>query len=57
VRRRALHGFGLALMLASPLWLTLQEHANYFNFGISLALGICLLVLAGYFPEEKKKGD
>ena len=47
-------GFGLALMLASPLWLTLQERANYFNFGISLGLGICLLVLAGYFPEEKK---
>jgi multisubunit Na+/H+ antiporter MnhE subunit len=55
VTRRALHGFGLALMLASPLWLTLQEQPSYFNFGISLVLGICLLVLAGHFPEEKKR--
>ena len=57
MKRRALHGFGLALMLASPMWLTMPERPNYFTFGVSLFLGILLLVLGGYLPEEKKKGD
>ncbi len=46
MKRRLLLAFGLALLLFSPLWLTLGEPRNYFNFGISLVLGILLLVLA-----------
>jgi hypothetical protein len=46
VKKRLLHGFGFALMLASPIWITMSETPNYFNFAISLALGILLLVLA-----------
>jgi len=44
-------------MLASPMWLTMPERPNYFTFGVALLLGILLLVLGGFFPEEKKKGD
>jgi hypothetical protein len=45
MKRRLLLGFGLALLLFSPLWLTLAEPSNYLNFGISFLLGILLLVL------------
>jgi hypothetical protein len=45
-KERILHGLGLALMLASPMWLTFEKPANYVNFGISLLLGILLLILA-----------
>ena len=33
-------------MLASPIWLTIEKPPNYFNFGVSLVLGVLLLVLA-----------
>jgi len=46
VKKRALHGFGVALLLASPIWLTLEKPPNYFNFAISLLLGILLLILS-----------
>jgi hypothetical protein len=45
-KERILHGLGLALLLASPIWLTFEKPPNYTNFGISLLLGILLLVLA-----------
>lgn len=45
-KQRLFHGLGLALLLASPIWLTFEKPPNYFNFGISLLLGILLLVLA-----------
>ncbi len=32
-------------MLASPMWITLEKPPNYFTFGVSLVLGILLLVL------------
>jgi len=35
----------MALMLASPVWLTLEKPPNYFTFGISISLGILLNVL------------
>jgi len=43
--KRLLLAFGLALLLFSPLWLTLAEPRNYLNFGISFFLGILLLIL------------
>jgi hypothetical protein len=46
VKKRLLHGLGMALMLASPFWLTLEDPPNYFAFGISIALGILLNALA-----------
>ena len=33
-------------MLASPLWITMEKPPNYLNFGVSLVLGILLLILA-----------
>ena len=45
MKKRALHGFGIALLLASPIWLTLERPPNYFNFAISLLLGVLLLIL------------
>ena len=45
MKKRALHGFGMALLLASPIWLTLERPPKYFNFAISLLLGILLLIL------------
>jgi hypothetical protein len=52
VKKRVLHGFGMALMLASPLWITFTEPRDYFRFGISLALGILLVVFAQLTPES-----
>jgi hypothetical protein len=46
VKKRALHGFGIALMLFSPIWITMQVPPSYLNFGVSLVLGILLLILA-----------
>jgi hypothetical protein len=46
MKKRALHGFGMAFLLASPIWITMQEPSNYVNFAISLVLGILLLILA-----------
>jgi hypothetical protein len=43
----------MALMLASPIWLTIERPPNYFNFAISLILGTLLLVLARLSPESK----
>ncbi len=45
MKKRLLHGLGMALMLASPIWITLEKPSNYFNFGISLVLGILLIIL------------
>ncbi len=46
MKKRALQGFGIALVLASPMWITMQEPPSYPNFGVSLVLGILLLILA-----------
>ncbi len=45
MRKRLFHGVGLALLLASPIWITIEKPPNYFNFGVSLVLGVLLLVL------------
>ena len=45
MKKRLLLGFGLALLIFSPLWLTLAEPRSYLNFGISFVLGILLLIL------------
>jgi hypothetical protein len=45
MKKRLIHGFGMALLLASPIWLTIEKPPNYFNFAISLLLGILLLIL------------
>jgi hypothetical protein len=37
MKKRLLHGFGVALMLASPIWLTFEKPPNYLNFAISFA--------------------
>ncbi len=46
--KRILQGFGWALLLASPLWITMSKPANYLNFGISLGLGLLLLLSLTY---------
>jgi hypothetical protein len=53
LKKKILHGFGMALILASPLWVTYAEPREYFNFGISLGLGILLLVYGRLMPESK----
>ncbi len=45
MKKRLLHGLGVALTLASPIWLTFEKPPNYLNFAISLLLGILLIVL------------
>jgi hypothetical protein len=45
MKRRLLHALGLALILASPMWITIEKPPNYFTFGVSLVLGVLLLVL------------
>jgi hypothetical protein len=53
MKKRLMHGLGMALLLASPIWITVSKPANYVNFAISLVLGILLLVLGHYAPESK----
>ena len=57
VKKRLLHGLGMALLLASPVWLTLETPPNYFSFGISLSLGILLNVLALLTEGPKSHPD
>ena len=45
MKKRLLHGFGMAFLLAAPIWLTFGKPPNYFNFAISFLLGILLIVL------------
>jgi hypothetical protein len=52
VKKRVLHGFGIALILASPMWITLTEPRDYFRFAISLALGILLLLYERLTPKS-----
>jgi hypothetical protein len=47
----------MALILASPLWITYSEPSDYFRFGISLALGILLLVYSRYMTESKADSE
>ncbi len=53
VKRHLLHSFGLAFLLASPIWLTMSRPPKYLNFALSAAIGILLLVLRANTPEEK----
>jgi len=57
MKKRLLHGVGLALMLASPIWLTMGKPPNYFNFAISLILGVLLLVLGLLTGQSPIKPD
>jgi hypothetical protein len=50
MKKRLLHGFGVALVLASPIWITMQETPNYVNFALSVITGILLLILASQIP-------
>jgi hypothetical protein len=43
----------MALILASPLWITYSEPREFFRFGISLVLGILLIVLSRLTTESK----
>jgi hypothetical protein len=51
MKKRLLHGLGLALLLFSPMWITMGEQRNYVSFGVCAALGVLLLVLASQTPE------
>ncbi len=57
MKKRLLHGLGVALIVASPLWLTMEEPPNYFTFGISISLGILLNVLGLLAPAAKAHPD
>ncbi len=53
MKKRLFHGLGMALLLASPIWITLTTPPSYLNFSISLVLGLLLLAL-GHFTRESK---
>ncbi len=46
MKKRLLHGFGAALLFASPIWLTISEPPSYSTFAISLVLGLLLIIVA-----------
>ena len=50
MKKRAFKGFGIALVLASPMWITMEQTPNYLNFGLSLITGVLLLILAWQSP-------
>ena len=47
-----MNGLGLALLLASPIWITMSDQPNYLNFALSAVLGILLMVMAHYTPAS-----
>jgi hypothetical protein len=47
----------MALILASPLWITYSEPRDYLRFGISLALGILLVVYSRLTTESKSDAE
>jgi hypothetical protein len=51
VKRHLLQSFGLAFLLASPIWLTVSKPPKYLNCALSAAIGILLLVLRAGTPE------
>ena len=53
LKKRLVHGVGMAFILASPLWITLSEPREYVNFGISLALGILLVAYGRMMPGTR----
>ncbi len=53
MKRHLLHSFGLAFLLASPIWLTMPKPPKYLNFALSVAIGVLLLVLRANTPEAK----
>ena len=53
VKRHLLRSFGLAFLLASPIWLTVSKSPNYLNCGLSAAIGILLLLLRASIPAPK----
>ena len=53
MKRHLLHSFGLAFLLASPIWVTLPKPPKYLNCALSAAIGILLLVLRAGTPEAK----
>jgi hypothetical protein len=55
--KRLLQGLGLALLLASPMWLTIRKPPNYTNFVISLILGILFLILGLLSAKPPTKPD
>ena len=57
MKTRILHGLGMALILASPLWITYSEPRDYLRFGISLALGILLVVYSRLTTESKSDAE
>ncbi|MFB3915810.1 MAG: hypothetical protein ACE14M_03715 [Terriglobales bacterium] len=54
MKKRILNAFGFALLMASPLWI-MHEPADYRRFVACILIGIFLLVVARYFPEEKAR--
>ena len=56
VKKRILQGFGLALVVASPMWLTMERPPNYLTFGVCVGLGILLLIQSHFSAESKPRG-
>lgn len=55
MKKRMLQGFGLALVVASPMWLTMEQPPDYVKFGIAISLGLFLLALSYFYPAEKRR--
>lgn len=55
MKKRIQQGFGLALVVASPMWLTMEKPPDYEKFGISIGLGLALLALSYFSPPEKRR--
>ncbi len=53
MRKRAFQALGLALIVASPVWLTMTGQPNFFIFANAFMLGI-LLVIFATSPEGTK---
>ena len=39
MKKRLYHGLGMALLLASPIWIAMADEPNYVNFVLSAVLG------------------
>jgi hypothetical protein len=45
----------LALVVASPMWLTMEHPPDYGKFGVAIGLGLALLALSYFSPEDKRR--
>lgn len=43
------------MVVASPMWLTMEKPPDYEKFGLAIVIGLLLLALSYFSPAEKRR--